>query len=153
MAGKSKKYKDFPSQAGLYVEVVSRCTPKKRLWGKVVRRVAQLQAKGYQSTCSNTRKFMCNLLLRKSDGKKARFIIIIKNRCIFGCNDFFALYKGFSVNLHYFHPTIPLFSWQIIQRFCNEKFTLDELLQRFIKFQMLCIFERLSIVRLLRKQV
>lgn len=96
MAGKSKKYKDFPSQAGLYVEVVSRCTPKERLWGKVVRRVAQLQAKGYQSTCSNTRKFMCNLLLRKSDGKKARFIIIIKNRCISACNDFFASYRDFQ---------------------------------------------------------
>ena len=43
---------------------------KERLWGKVVRRVAQLQAKGYQSTCSNTRKFMCNLLLRKSDERR-----------------------------------------------------------------------------------
>ena len=85
---------------------------KERLWGKVVRRVAQLQAKGYQSTCSNTRKFMCNLLLRKSDGKKARFIIIIKNRCIFACNDFFASYKDFR--------SIPTIFIQRFRFFCGK---------------------------------
>ena len=37
---------------------------------KVVRRVDQLQVKGYQSTWSNTRKFMCYLLLRKSDERR-----------------------------------------------------------------------------------
>ena len=125
---------------------------KERLWGKVVRRVAQLQAKGYQSTCSNTRKFMCNLLLRKSDGKKARFIIIIKNRCIFGCNDFLRRIRIFgqfplflSNDSAFFVANYPT----IMQR----KIYVGENLQRFIKFQMLCIFERLPIFRLLRQQV
>ena len=35
-----------------------------------MKRLGQLRAKGYQSTWSNTRKFMCYLLLRKSDERR-----------------------------------------------------------------------------------
>ena len=39
-------------------------------FNKVVNRLDQLRAKGYQSTWANTRKFMCYLLLRKSDERR-----------------------------------------------------------------------------------
>jgi len=44
--------------------------------------VGQLQAKGYQSTWSNTRKFMCYLLLRKSDERRFLQVVGRISQCL-----------------------------------------------------------------------